>query len=240
MEHCSQEKFHRPILLRGLRGAYGQSARVINRAGEKMRENSRQIEFVARLADQNTQNIQTVAAACEELSVTGADISRQVNEVAERATKSVHEVGQADSAVKSLGSAAGKIDRIVALINRVADQTNLLALNATIEAARAGEHGRGFAIVATEVKELSRGTRKATDEISREVEAMQQSVRSVSQVIGNISHSINGMAASASTITTAVGEEVKATAEISRSIHDISENTRQVSERIQQNRAKDA
>ena len=36
MENCSRDRFHRPILLRGLKNAYQQSAGVINTAGLKM------------------------------------------------------------------------------------------------------------------------------------------------------------------------------------------------------------
>jgi methyl-accepting chemotaxis protein len=240
MEHCSREKFHRPILVRGLRGAYEQSARVINRAGEKMRENRRQLDFVSQLADQNAHNVQTVAAACEELSVTGADISRRVGEVSTRTDRSVIEVAQASAAMQSLGQAASKIDGIVALINKVAGQTHLLALNATIEAARVGEHGRGFTIVAAEVKELSQNTRKATGDISREVEAMQKNVRDVSQLIGGITQSIQSIAEGAATITHSVQEQAKATVDISHSIHGVSENSRLVSERILQGRSQDS
>ncbi len=238
MEHCSREKFHRPILLRGLRGAYGQSARVINQAGEKMRENCQQLDYVSKLADQNAQTVQTVAAACEELSVTGTDISRRVADVSTRTDQSVGEVAQASTAMQALGKAASKIDGIVALINKVAGQTHLLALNATIEAARVGVHGRGFSVVAAEVKELSQNTRQATGEISREVEAMQKNVREVSRLIGGITQSIQGIAEGAATITHSVQEQAKATADISQSIHGVSENSRLVSERIVQSRSK--
>jgi methyl-accepting chemotaxis protein len=47
------------------------------------------------------------------------------------------------------------IEEFVQQVNKINKETRMLALNATIEAARAGDAGHGFAVVATEVKEIS-------------------------------------------------------------------------------------
>lgn len=232
MQNCSHDRFHRPILLRGLQGAYRQSAAVINAAGVKMQASSEQLAFVARLAAENATNVSTVATACEELKASGSDISTQTAESTQLTQGAVDQATQVSTAVQALTLAAQKIDGIVGVISKVAGQTNLLALNATIESARAGEHGKGFGVVATEVKELSRSTARATEEIGLQVEKMQETVRAVERLIEGISESICRIDDITVEIARSVGAQVKATTEISRSILDVSRNTSQVSERM--------
>lgn len=175
-------------------------------------------QSAAKSAGHASENVQSVAAATEELAGSVTEIGRQVSSSSEIATRAVKEAEDTNRQVKELSAAAMKIGEIVSLIQTIAAQTNLLALNATIESARAGEAGRGFAVVASEVKSLATQTGKATEDIGRQIEEMQKATNAAVAAIGGISETIGSMDRIALTIATAVEEQSAATQEIARGV----------------------
>lgn len=233
MSECANDRFHRPILLRGLKGAYRQSAAVINGAGVKMQESYGQLRETGRLAKDTAANVQGLAAACEEMNVTGSEIAKQVANSAALGREASEKSGAAREAVGELGTAAEKINDIVDVIQKITRKTNLLTLNATIEAARAGAAGQGFAVVANEVKELSRNCAVAANDIGEQVGAIQQRVGHVTGLIESVNQAIGRAKEGTDMIAGSIEEQGQALGEISRNIAEASKNTTQISEQIE-------
>ncbi|HEY7845736.1 MAG TPA: methyl-accepting chemotaxis protein [Bradyrhizobium sp.] len=184
-------------------------------------------------ASQNaSNNVGTVAAAAEELSSSVTEISRQVARSSEISSKAVGDAERTNATVQVLSTGAEKIGEVVKLIHSIAAQTNLLALNATIEAARAGESGRGFAVVASEVKALANQTAKATEEISGQVAAMQQSTSDAVSAIKGITQTIAQMSEITTGIATAIEQQGEATREIARNIQSVATGSSEINSHI--------
>jgi methyl-accepting chemotaxis protein len=177
-------------------------------------------------------NVQSVAAATEELTASIAEISQQVSNSAGIARQAVEEAKRTDQTVSALSDASLRIGEVVKLISDIASQTNLLALNATIEAARAGEMGKGFAVVASEVKNLANQTAKATEDISTQIVGMQSATGDAVSAIQAIADTIGKIDQIAATIAAAVEEQGAATQEISRSIQQAAGGAREVSDNV--------
>lgn len=187
---------------------------------------------VATAAEQASVNVQTVASAAEELSASSAEIARQVTQSATISSRAVEQASATSEKISGLADAANKIDEVVALITDIAEQTNLLALNATIEAARAGEAGKGFAVVASEVKNLANQTATATENISAQVAGIQASTRDAVSAIVEIASTIEEVNNITSNIAAAAEQQTAATDEIARNIEQASAGTGEVSSNI--------
>jgi len=132
------------------------------------------------------------------------EIGRHVAESSRMSAEAVQQAEKADQRIAQLTQAASRIGDVVKLITAIAEQTNLLALNATIEAARAGEAGKGFAVVASEVKQLATQTAKATEEIGAQIGAMQAATQDSVVAIKEIGTTIDRISGVAAAIAAAV------------------------------------
>jgi methyl-accepting chemotaxis protein len=146
--------------------------------------------------------------------------------------EAIAEADRSNGAFDELLVATQQIDRVVQLIRSIAHQTNMLALNATIEAARAGDAGKGFAVVANEVKDLASETARATDDISKRINAIQADTRLAIGSVGEIMTIIDRINSLQGAIATAVEEQSVTTSEIGRSISEAAAGTAEITRNI--------
>ncbi len=184
------------------------------------------------MAEQTNLNVQSVAAAVEEMSASINEISKNMS-LSKRAAENILEKTDISTeATGKLVTGMKSMERVVELINTIANQVNLLALNATIEAARAGEAGKGFAVVAAEVKNLATQTTRATEEIAREIAAVQAVSASVANSVHDIAQTANSVSEYVTGVASAIEEQGAVTREISSNTQRTSSAVTQIAERI--------
>jgi methyl-accepting chemotaxis protein len=229
--------------LRGSIRALAQNAQGLSIAAEELtatsqqmsanaEETSAQANVVSAGAEQVNKNLQTVATGTEEMTASIKDIAKNAHESARVATGAVKVAEETNQIVSKLGDSSTEIGQVVKVITSIAQQTNLLALNATIEAARAGEAGKGFAVVANEVKELAKQTAKATEDISRKIEAIQTDTNSAVSAIGHIRGVIRQVNDISNTIATAVEEQNATTNEMARNVGEAAKGSGEITQNI--------
>jgi methyl-accepting chemotaxis protein len=210
----------------------GQSAAAMKQAARSLLATSdhtlQRAEGAVHGSNEASANVETAAAAAEELSASIKEISRRLAQTNDVVRTAAADATATNDDIAALARVAQRIGDVVKLIQDIAEQTNLLALNATIEAARAGEAGRGFAVVASEVKSLAVQTGKATGEITKEISSVQSSTGDAVAAIRAITQRMQDINAHTSEVVGAIEQQELATGEISHNVASAATGARAV------------
>jgi len=215
-----------------LSGSVGQLAATSDQLASGAEETSAQAGTVSAAAEQVSRNVQTVAAGVEQMGASIGEIAGGASRAADVSRDAVAVTESAASTISQLGTSSEEISNVVKLITSIAEQTNLLALNATIEAARAGEAGKGFAVVASEVKDLAQETARATEDIAQRVQAIQRDSGAAVGAIEQIATVISKINHHSTTIASAVEEQTATTSEIGRNLSQAAQGTTNIAQNI--------
>ncbi|MGO4707370.1 protoglobin domain-containing protein [Microvirga sp. 2MCAF38] len=220
--HFSDEVQTTLLISRQASDALEESAAVLDMATAEARALASE---VASTSERTASNMQSGAAATEQLAVSVREIGQQATRSADVARQAFESAQRTKDFVVGLARQARQIGDVVDLIDQIASQTNLLALNATIEAAHAGEAGKGFAVVAQEVKTLATQTAQATTEIGSRIGAIQQATDKSATEIEDIARIIEEVSRIATAIAAAVEEQSAVTSEIATNVQQTTGHT---------------
>ncbi|MBS3805728.1 MAG: methyl-accepting chemotaxis protein [Oleiphilaceae bacterium] len=189
-----------------IRGA----SKSVNERSERLDTQAKELESASRTTHHQIQDVTNSVTALADQASTIEASTRDSAEIVQAAVTAnsgiqsdlkksemaaeytVEVIERVSGSMQELTGSASRIEKVIGVIAEIAEQTNLLALNAAIEAARAGEHGRGFAVVADEVRTLSKRTADSTVEIRQWVADLVKGVHGVEYLIAEMKQAGDG------------------------------------------------
>ena len=153
---------------------------------EMMNASSKISEGAARLAS----TVEEAASSLEQMQA-NTELMAENSRISENITNDVSvEIEIGNDEAQRTSEMLKRITNEISIINDIAFQTNILAMNAAIQASKAGENGKGFAVIATQIRELAYNSSQASKKIevvSKEgIEISENSVMMMQNIVPRI------------------------------------------------------
>ncbi|WP_370224774.1 globin-coupled sensor protein [Pararhodobacter marinus] len=216
-----------------LSAVIGQSERVSDMADDLSTRTNSQAASLEETAAAMQEITETVASAAT-MTESAREVTGEAQRELEEASRAV---AAASDAMHEIQASSQKISSITQMIEDIAFQTNLLALNAGVEAARAGTAGAGFAVVATEVRNLAVNAGTAAKEIRQLIATSSSQVESGVDLVGRTGQHLRGLVRSFTQVDDLSRHIAKAAQEQSHGIREINVSISQMDTITQKNAA---
>ncbi len=147
LQHASEKKFYRRVLLRGLLGTYRDAATLINGASEGLQRGEEELrrseQERLQLADEFEAAIKVVvdnvAAAATEARATAQGLSATADHTSQQSASAVDAASLASHGMESVAAAAEEVTATVSEIERQASETRTISSEAVQEAMRTSD-----------------------------------------------------------------------------------------------------
>jgi methyl-accepting chemotaxis protein len=188
---------------------------------ESIRETSSSLEEIASMTKLNADNAEKANTLIRQSGIQVDKAAQIMNEL----TDSMSQIAESSQ----------EITEIIKSIDSIAFQTNLLSLNASVEAARAGEAGAGFAVVATEVRNLAVRSGESAKKTEIIVKETLDKVRRGSELVSRSSDAIKAIVDHSTKIDAVAHEISQATQENSSGLNLITRSVENIDTVTQKN-----
>lgn len=186
------------------------------------------IESLVQRIGAQSNAVQSAAGAIEEISASIANLSaiaggkrRAAEQLVDLTEGGRSRIESTDAVIARVTEQVQTVHQTLDLINDVAARTNLLAMNAAIEAAHAGDAGRGFAIVATQIRDLAQSTATNAATVAETLDRLVTDMGSAHEASADARRAFEEIAQSAESVGAAFEEIASSTEELATGADEV-------------------
>ncbi|MCE3232782.1 MAG: hypothetical protein K0R98_1039 [Rickettsiaceae bacterium] len=208
------------------------AAKGTSHTSELSEQQNNNIKNITEGSQYANDNVSAAATATTTIYSYIKEIQQQIAKSSDITKTAAKKSEEASNKVSSLSLCSEKIGAVISIINSLSEQINLLSINATIEAARAGDAGKGFAIVASEIKNLATHTAKATEQIYSAITSIQSETSTSISSVQEINSSIREIEFIAASIINALEKQSFLAQNLTKNVEEAANSTSKISNNI--------